>query len=161
MSSRLGFGVVFALLCACGDSGTTPFEDAGASDARPLDARVADAGSDVLLPPDAGETDAAADDAGPEPLGAPYPIVLAHGFFGFETLAVGEWDITDYFFGVPAHLETELGETEVFTPAVDPFNGSEHRGEELLAHIEMILAETGRAKVNLIGHSQGCLLYTI
>ena len=49
------------------------------------------------------------------------------------------------------------GEAQVFTPAVDPFNDSETRGEELLAHVEQILADTGAAKVNLIGHSQGGL----
>ncbi len=93
--------------------------------------------------------------AGPEaPAGAPYPIVLCHGFFGFEDFA--GVDFIQYFWGVRAHLQAE-GEPAVYTPAVDPFDDSEVRGAQLLAHVERILAETGAAKVNLVGHSQGGL----
>ncbi|MDW8251937.1 MAG: alpha/beta fold hydrolase, partial [Myxococcales bacterium] len=49
------------------------------------------------------------------------------------------------------------GELEVYTPAVDPFNNSEVRGEALLNHVEAIAQLTGRGRVNLIGHSQGGL----
>jgi triacylglycerol lipase len=45
----------------------------------------------------------------------------------------------------------------VFTPAVDPFNSSEVRGAQLAARIQEILDQTGHAKVNIIGHSQGGL----
>ncbi len=90
----------------------------------------------------------------PELLGAPYPIILSHGFFGFEEFAgVG---FATYFYQVKEHLENN-GVTHVFTPAVDPYNNSTARGELLIAHIEEILAETGHAKVNIIGHSQGGL----
>ena len=65
-------------------------------------------------------------------------------------------DLATYFYKVAGHLAEE-GETLVFTPAVDPFNNSMVRGEMLIAHVERILAETGHAKVNLIGHSQGGL----
>ncbi len=84
---------------------------------------------------------------------APYPIVMAHGFFGFETLA--GVDAVTYFFGVRDDL-AEVGEL-VYTPAVDPFNDSEVRGAELLAHIERVIEETGAARVNIIAHSQGGL----
>lgn len=90
----------------------------------------------------------------PSELGPPYPIVLAHGFFGFEDFAGTEF-IT-YFYGVKDDLAAR-GETMVFTPAVDPFNDSEARGAMLLAHVERILAETGHSRVNIIGHSQGGL----
>jgi triacylglycerol lipase len=86
--------------------------------------------------------------------GAPYPIVLAHGFFGFEDFA--GVDFITYFYKVKDRLEAD-GETQVFTPAVDPFNDSTTRGTALLAAVEKIIAETGAAKVNLIGHSQGGL----
>lgn len=92
-------------------------------------------------------------DAGPR-LGAPYPIVLAHGFFGFEDFA--GIDFIGYYFGVVDHLDA-AGESLVFTPAVDPFNNSTRRGQQLEEAIEAILAETGHAKVNIIGHSQGGL----
>jgi triacylglycerol lipase len=88
-----------------------------------------------------------------EKLGPPYPIVLAHGFFGFEEFAGA--DFATYFYEVKETLTAE-GEL-VYSPAVDPFNSSTFRGAQLEERIEQILAETGHAKVNLIGHSQGGL----
>jgi triacylglycerol lipase len=90
----------------------------------------------------------------PPKLGPPYPIVLAHGFFGFEDFA-GAGFLT-YYYGVKEHL-AQQGETQVFTPAVDPFNSSEYRGAQLASEIQEILETTGHAKVNIIGHSQGGL----
>lgn len=88
-------------------------------------------------------------------LGAPYPIVLCHGFFGFDELA--GVDALPYFFNVPERL-AEDGEELVFTPAVDPFNSSDFRSDQLIDIIENdILAETGHEKVILVGHSQGGL----
>lgn len=107
--------------------------------------------SGILRLPDAQPP---ARDGGPPGLGPPYPIVFAHGFFGFEEFA--GVDFATYFYGVKEHL-AQRGETLVFTPAVDPFNDSEVRGAQLLAHVEAILARTGHARVNLIGHSQGGL----
>jgi len=101
-----------------------------------------------------GKPDAGADaDAGPK-LGPPYPVVLAHGFFGFEKFA--GLDAITYFYQVKQELAAK-GEPLVFTPAVDPFNDSTTRGAQLLAAIEQILAQTGHAKVNIVGHSQGGL----
>jgi triacylglycerol lipase len=70
---------------------------------------------------------------GEGPGGAPYPIVLAHGFFGFNDFA-GAGFLT-YFYGVKDDLAAH-GETMVFTPAVDPFNDSTFRGDQLEADIE-------------------------
>jgi triacylglycerol lipase len=84
----------------------------------------------------------------------PYPIVLAHGFFGFEDFA--GVDFATYFFEVKQEFAF-VGEPQVFTPAVDPFNSSTVRGAQLLAHIEQILAETGQSKVVIVAHSQGGL----
>lgn len=77
-----------------------------------------------------------------------YPIVLVHGLFGFEKIAG-----YPYFFGVADALRKN-GAT-VFTPAVSATNTTEERGEQLLAEVRKILASTGAAKVNIIGHSQG------
>ncbi len=84
----------------------------------------------------------------------PYPIVLAHGFFGFNDFAGAGF--ADYFWDVRENL-VEIGEVEVFTPAVDPFNDSTTRGLQLLEAVESVLEETGAQKVNIIGHSQGGL----
>lgn len=130
------------------DAGGWDAPDAGAVDAGVSE--VADAGFDAGPSPDGGEGD-----AGLEPgLGPPYPIVLAHGFFGFEDFA--GVDFVNYFWRVKDDLAAH-GETEVFTPAVDPFDDSTVRGEQLLAAVEAVVAETGAAKVNLVGHSQGGL----
>lgn len=98
-------------------------------------------------------TSAGTGGAGGMPKGPPYPVVLAHGFFGFEDFA-GAGFLT-YFYKVKEHL-AKNGEI-VATPAVDPFNDSDFRGDQLITHIEAFLAETGASKVNLIGHSQGGL----
>lgn len=84
----------------------------------------------------------------------PYPIVFAHGFFGFEDFAGAGF--ADYYWGVRDDL-AELGELDVYTPAVDPFNDSTTRGMQLLAAVEAVIEETGASRVNLIGHSQGGL----
>jgi len=152
----------FALGCGGGqgagsdDAGIDAATDAGA-DADVADAHrdgAIDASSDASLDAALDGASDAALDAGPPPLGPPYPIVLAHGFFGFEDFAGIEF--INYFFRVKAHLASS-GETMVYTPAVDPFASSADRGRELLAEVERIVAETGYGKVNLIGHSQGGL----
>lgn len=103
---------------------------------------------------DASDDVAVTDQAATDPAAAPYPIVLAHGFFGFKDFAgIG---FINYFEGVVDHL-AEQGETRVFTPTVDPFNDSTYRGKQLLARVEEIIRQTGAKKVNLIGHSQGGL----
>lgn len=92
--------------------------------------------------------------SGGEESSGPYPIVLAHGFFGFEDFAGAGF--ADYFWGVRDDLAS-IGELEVYTPAVDPFNDSTTRGLQLLEAVELVVAETGAEKVNIIGHSQGGL----
>lgn len=88
-------------------------------------------------------------------LGPPYPVVLCHGFFGFDKFA--GIDGLPYFYGVTERLN-EDGENWVYTPAVDPFNSSDYRSDQLVEYIENeVLPETGHGKVVLIGHSQGGL----
>ena len=77
-----------------------------------------------------------------------YPIVLAHGLFGFGSI-VG----VDYFYQIAPDLArngANIWETRVST-----MHSSEMRGEQMLSQVEEILAITGKAKVNLIGHSHG------
>lgn len=80
-----------------------------------------------------------------------YPIVLVHGFLGWNQLASS----LDYFNGVP---QTLMGNgADVFATKTSSVNSSEVRGEQLLKQINNITAITGSKKVNLIGHSQGGL----
>ncbi|MCB0218957.1 MAG: alpha/beta fold hydrolase [Chrysiogenetes bacterium] len=84
----------------------------------------------------------------PPPKGTKYPIVLAHGAFGFDELAGIE-----YFYKIAAALEKD-GNT-VFTTEVPAFNTPIARGNILADQIEEILAITGAQKVIIIGHSNG------
>ena len=77
-----------------------------------------------------------------------YPIVLAHGLAGFDNIGP-----IDYWYQIPNELRKD-GAT-VFVAQMSSFNSSEVRGEQLLRQVEEILAMTGAAKVNLIGHSHG------
>lgn len=77
-----------------------------------------------------------------------YPIVLVHGLFGFDTAAS-----IDYFYGIPSALRS--GGATVYVAQVSAANSTEVRGEQLLTQVKQILAATGAAKVNLIGHSHG------
>lgn len=77
-----------------------------------------------------------------------YPIVLVHGLFGYDS--IGPYD---YFYGVAQALRS--GGANVYLVQVSAANTTEVRGEQLLAQVQQILAVTGAAKVNLIGHSHG------
>jgi triacylglycerol lipase len=92
---------------------------------------------DAALPPDA-----------PPVNGPPYPIVLAHGFFGFDKIGP-----LDYFWNVRPTLEA--AGHKVAVASVDPFNTTYVRGKQLLAQVQDVLATTGATKVNIIAHSQG------
>jgi triacylglycerol lipase len=77
-----------------------------------------------------------------------YPIVLVHGLFGFDNVG-----FVEYFYGVPSALRS--GGAQVYVTEVSAANSTEVRGEQLLTQVKQILAATGAAKVNLIGHSHG------
>lgn len=77
-----------------------------------------------------------------------HPIVLAHGMGGFDNIGP-----IDYWYGIPQDLHSNGASVHV--TQVSSFESSEVRGEQLLAQVQDILAITGAAKVNLIGHSHG------
>ncbi len=77
-----------------------------------------------------------------------YPIVLVHGLFGFDNIGPVE-----YWYGIPSALRSDGA--KVYVTQVSAANSTEVRGEQLLAQVKQILAVTGAAKVNLIGHSHG------
>jgi len=79
-----------------------------------------------------------------------YPIVLAHGMAGFNTL----FGVLEYWFGIPGSLRDRGA--KVYVTSVSQFNTTEARGEQLLAQVKTIAALNG-GKVNLIGHSHGGL----
>ncbi|MEJ7805542.1 MAG: triacylglycerol lipase [Telluria sp.] len=77
-----------------------------------------------------------------------YPIVLVHGLFGFDKIGPVE-----YFYGIPSSLRS--GGASVYITTMSAANSTEVRGEQLLLQVRQIIAATGKAKVNLIGHSHG------
>lgn len=79
-----------------------------------------------------------------------YPLVMVPGLLGFVRVVV-----YPYWFGIVSRLRQ--GGARVFPVMVSAVNSTEVCGEQLLQQIERILRETGAAKVNLIGHSQGAL----
>lgn len=80
-----------------------------------------------------------------------YPIVLAHGFFGFDEVGPLE-----YFGGADDALR-EAG-FAAYVTVVEPIASSlETRGPELGRQIACIATLSGVDKVNLVGHSQGGL----
>jgi triacylglycerol lipase len=141
---RLALGAC-VLLAGCGSAGTDadPWGDSVITGAG----GSSGAGSPGVVPSGSGGASASSGH------GPPYPVVLAHGFFGFERFA--GLDFATYFYRVQQTLAAE-GET-VWTPSVDPFNDSTYRGAQLLEEIRVILATTGAEKVNIIAHSQGGL----
>lgn len=80
--------------------------------------------------------------------GTPYPILLVHGFMGFNRLGG-----LNYFFRVKEYLLSH-GE-EVHTVVIPPLQGVEERGLELAKAIDDLLYKTWSKKVHLIAHSQG------
>lgn len=142
--------VAAVVLLGCGSEGSTGgFEQLSGSSGVGGAGATSDSASAT-----SATTSSSAGGGGNAALGPPYPIVLSHGFFGFEDFAGAGF--LSYYYGVVDHLAAH-GETLVFTPAVDPFNDSTTRGAQLAEKIQEILAQTGHAKVNLIGHSQGGL----
>jgi triacylglycerol lipase len=83
-------------------------------------------------------------------LATQYPLVMVPGLLGFVRLVV-----YPYWFGIVKALRR--GGARVFPVMVSAVNSTEVRGEQLLVLVEQILRDTGAAKVNLIGHSQGAL----
>lgn len=77
-----------------------------------------------------------------------YPIVLAHGLLGFQSI-LG----IDYFYGIASDLRSH-GAT-VYETEVSAVNSSDVRGEQFVTQLQQILAVSGAQKVNLVGHSQG------
>ena len=136
LSTPFAFVALVALAIGCG--GSPAAEEQTAIDAG------RDARHDSFVAPQ-DTTDA------PDPSGPPYPIVLCHGMGGFGTLK--GLPIT-YFNGIRDDLAAH-GEAQVFTTLVPPYDTSEVRAAALGPQIDEILRKTGKAKVNLVGHSQG------
>jgi triacylglycerol esterase/lipase EstA (alpha/beta hydrolase family) len=77
-----------------------------------------------------------------------FPIVLVHGWTGFENIGP-----LAYFHGIRQDLEP-LG-YPIAVAVLDPYNSVDIRGEQLVDFVANTLTTTRSRKVNLFGHSQG------
>ncbi len=77
-----------------------------------------------------------------------YPIVLVHGFIGFDNI-LG----IQYFYQINTALKND-GAT-VYIASVNPSQTTEYRGEELVQQMKQWAAKDGVKKFNLFGHSHG------
>jgi triacylglycerol lipase len=125
--------------------------EAGGDPSQPPTEAVSGQKPPATSPADPQPTAAPAE---PEGLGAPYPVVLLHGMGGFGKLEAGPIEIT-YFKDVVVDL-SKSGES-VFVTLAPPYETSEVRAEAIAKQIDGILKQTGKKKVNLVGHSQGGL----
>lgn len=80
-----------------------------------------------------------------------YPVVLAHGMAASAQIL----GIVDYWWGIEDALEDE-GAT-VFTTAVNAMGGTVDKAKDFNRQVLEICAVTGKAKVNIIGHSHGTI----
>jgi triacylglycerol lipase len=80
-----------------------------------------------------------------------HPIVLAHGWMGFDSLILPGVPRSEYFRGVREHLEA--AGHRVYVTRVSPLAGVRHRAEQLAEQLAKIDAE----KVNIVAHSMGGL----
>jgi triacylglycerol lipase len=78
-----------------------------------------------------------------------YPLVLVHGFIGFDSIL----GVVNYFYQIPGALRDE-GAT-VYIAQVNPSQTTEYRGEELNKQLDAWKAKDKVVKFNLIGHSHG------
>ncbi len=80
-----------------------------------------------------------------------YPIVLAHGM-GTQAKILY---VIDYWGGVPGDLEDEGA--DVYITSVNAMDSKASKAAQWKAQVLEIMAVTGAKKVNVIGHSDGCL----
>ncbi|MEW5733725.1 MAG: alpha/beta fold hydrolase [Thermodesulfobacteriota bacterium] len=80
-----------------------------------------------------------------------YPVVLAHGM-GATAKILG---IVDYWFGVADALDDEGA--AVYATSVNAIGSTAQKAQQFRTQVLQILALTGKAKVNVIGHSHGGL----
>lgn len=77
-----------------------------------------------------------------------YPFVMAHGAAGFDKIGP-----VDYWYGITTDLRNN-GAT-VYTTSMSAMNSTDVRNEQFLNDFKQIMAISGAAKYNLMGHSHG------
>ncbi|MCU0848522.1 MAG: alpha/beta hydrolase [Spirochaetes bacterium] len=81
-----------------------------------------------------------------------YPVVLSHGMGAQYEIA---WGITHYWNNIPATLRDNGA--SVYITSVNALDGTVAKAESWKRQVLDILAISGAQKINLIGHSHGCI----
>ena len=81
-----------------------------------------------------------------------YPIVLAHGMGAQYDIA---WGITHYWNNIPSELRDHGA--KVYVTSVNALDGTVAKAESWKRQALEILAVSGKAKINVIGHSHGTI----
>ncbi len=84
-----------------------------------------------------------------------YPVFLMHGFMGFTSRQVLNWQFFDYFNGVTQILQ-QMGYS-VYLYEVDPLDTPQNRAVEWARHVDRALKDSGAEKLHIIAHSQGAI----
>jgi len=80
-----------------------------------------------------------------------YPVVLAHGMGATDDM----FGFINYWWGIESALEDEGA--DVYVTAVNCMDGTRDKAQQFRAQVLQILAITGAAKINVIGHSHGTI----
>lgn len=80
------------------------------------------------------------------------PLVLVHGFLGFDELRLGSWTVARYFSNLPQGLR--VAGNRVLVVRISPTRGVADRAAELRSLIDR---EFPRERVHLLSHSMGGL----
>ena len=83
------------------------------------------------------------------------PVVLAHGFLGFDELSLGPLRLS--YYGSIASLLRAFGFSRILTPVVPPTGSVSLRAESLQAAIHKFEGRKPCERVIVIGHSMGGL----
>ncbi len=78
-----------------------------------------------------------------------YPIVLAHGMFASAEIL----GVVDYWWGIPSELRDNGA--SVYITSVNGMDTTVNKAVSFKTQFLQILAVTGKAKANIIGHSHG------
>jgi triacylglycerol lipase len=81
-----------------------------------------------------------------------YPIVLSHGM-GAQAEILG--GLIDYWGSIPSRLK-ENG-AAVYITSVNAMDSTENKAAQWKEQVLQILAISGKEKINVIGHSHGCI----
>ena len=84
-----------------------------------------------------------------------YPIVLVHGMGAKATIAVFGFAIDQYWYNIPQTLQN--AGASVYVTSVNGMDSTTNKAISLKTQILQILAVSGASKVNIVGHSHGCI----